>query len=54
MIFVLVSMPALATDGLENEKILAEQGDSTAQFNLGWMYHHGEGVPQDYTEAARW
>lgn len=33
---------------------LAEQGDATAQYNLGHMYHLGEGVPQDYTEAAKW
>ena len=25
----------------------AEQGDATAQFNLGVMYAKGEGVPQD-------
>ena len=24
-----------------------------AQFNLGWMYEDGTGVPQDFTEAAR-
>ncbi len=24
------------------------------QFNLGSMYDKGEGVPQDYKEAARW
>jgi len=24
------------------------------QFNLGLMYFQGEGVPQDYTEAAKW
>ncbi len=32
----------------------AEQGDATAQFNLGWMYGNGQGVPQDYKEAVRW
>ena len=26
----------------------------TAQFNLGLMYHNGQGVPQDYREAVRW
>ena len=25
-----------------------------AQFNLGVMYHYGQGVPQDYEEAEKW
>ena len=33
---------------------LAEQGVASAQCNLGYMYNHGQGVPQDYKEAARW
>jgi TPR repeat protein len=32
----------------------AEQGNARAQFNLGLMYATGQGVPQDYVEAARW
>ena len=32
----------------------AEQGDADAEFDLGLMYSKGEGVPQDYKEAARW
>ena len=32
----------------------AEQGDATAQFNLGVMYAKGEGVPQDDAAAVRW
>ena len=32
----------------------AEQGDATAQFDLGVMYNFGKGVPQDYAEARRW
>jgi TPR repeat protein len=32
----------------------AEQGNAEAQFNLGFMYAHGQGVPQDYAEAVRW
>jgi TPR repeat protein len=35
-------------------KPLAEQGDATAQYNLGYMYRMGRGVPQDYAEAAKW
>lgn len=33
---------------------LADQGDPTAQYNLGVMYRKGEGVPQDYAKAAKW
>ena len=32
----------------------AEQGDARAQFYLGRMFMDGEGVPQDYAEAAKW
>jgi TPR repeat protein len=33
---------------------LAEQGDAAAQYDLGLMYHIGEGVSQDYAEAVKW
>ena len=32
---------------------LAEQGNVTAQYNLGYIYEKGKGVPQDYKEAVR-
>jgi hypothetical protein len=32
----------------------AEQGDARAQYSLGHMYYHGQGIPQDYAEAVRW
>ena len=32
----------------------AEQGHASAQYNLGFMYNHGKGVPQDYAEAMKW
>ena len=32
----------------------AEQGDVTAQYNLGVHYSNGDGVLQDDAEAARW
>jgi uncharacterized protein len=34
-------------------KPLAEAGDAKAQFLLGAAYYSGEGVPQDYAEAAK-
>ena len=32
----------------------AEQGLADAQFNLGFMYYKGKGVPQNFAEAAKW
>lgn len=32
----------------------AEAGDPAAQFKLGVRYEHGEGVSQDYAQAAAW
>jgi TPR repeat protein len=32
----------------------AEQGKPEAEVDLGSKYVHGEGVPQDYSEALRW
>lgn len=33
---------------------LARHGNSVAQFNLGFMYHEGKGVPQDSKESLKW
>jgi hypothetical protein len=33
---------------------LAKQGNASAQFYLGVMYHDGQGVPLDDNEALRW
>ena len=33
---------------------LANQGNVSAQYNLGGMYAKGQGVPQDYAEAVKW
>ena len=35
-------------------KPLAEQGNVTAQFNLGLMYVQGEGVSQNFKKAVYW
>ncbi|WP_193771148.1 tetratricopeptide repeat protein [Candidatus Magnetaquicoccus inordinatus] len=32
----------------------AEQGNPQAQTTLGGLYHHGQGVGQSDTEAAKW
>jgi TPR repeat protein len=33
---------------------LAEHGDAHAQLSLGGLYYNGQGVQQDYAEAAKW
>ncbi|RLA11705.1 MAG: hypothetical protein DRQ59_09235 [Gammaproteobacteria bacterium] len=33
---------------------LADAGDSQAQYNLGWMYKRGRGVPQSDNTAIMW
>jgi TPR repeat protein len=33
---------------------LADQGNTTAQANLGVLYANGQGVPQDYAQAVMW
>lgn len=35
-------------------KAHAEQGEAQAQNDLGELYAHGQGVPQDYAQAAKW
>jgi len=32
----------------------AQAGDIDAQYNLGVMYYHGEGIRKDYDEALKW
>lgn len=43
-----------AQQPLDELRELAEQGDAEAQFNLGYRYVAGDGVPQDGAEALRW
>ena len=38
----------------QSYKLNAEKGDVNAQFNLGWHYGEGEGVPRDYVVAYAW
>jgi uncharacterized protein len=32
----------------------AQRGDATAEARLGWMFSTGNGVPQNFYEAAKW
>ena len=39
---------------LREWELLAEQGNASAQSNLGVMYRQGQGVPQNYETAVKW
>ena len=54
MILTVHSMNTSNASELDSLKEAAEQGDAEAQFKLGLMYHLGESVSQEYTEAVRW
>ena len=55
---VVLCSPVQAQDELtlahRKASAAAESGDAMAQWVLGFMYFNGEGVPQDYSEAAAW
>ena len=38
----------------EDTLIKAKKGDAEAQYKLGSMCYYGQGVPQDYKQAAHW
>jgi len=44
----------MGEDVAEATRKAAEQGVAIAQYNLGWMYENGEGVPQDDVESVKW
>lgn len=47
--------PSAGADVKLNElRPLAANGDARAQYELGFMYDRGLGVPQNYKEAASW
>ncbi len=41
-------------DALANYQQSIRLGSPWSMTNLGWLYHEGRGVPQDYMEALRW
>ena len=50
----LAVMVLSAQDDLDTLRQAADQGDASAQFNLGFMYADGRGVLKDEAEAVRW
>lgn len=47
-------LAAGALDDAEAYRSLAEQGNAKAQALLGLLYEDGNGVPQNYAQAAKW
>ena len=43
-----------ADEDIDTARSAAEQGDAEAQFNLGYMYDMGTGVPEFDAEAVQW
>ena len=43
-----------AAESVEQIRAKAEQGDASAQYNLGVIYEKGQGVQQDYVKAYMW
>lgn len=43
-----------ASSPVQGLRLMAEQGNAEAQFNLGLMYDRGRGVLKDKREAIRW
>ncbi len=57
VLFMFVSMLSscsVTSNNIDELINTADQGDAFAQFYLGGMYYHGQGVPQDYKEAVKW
>jgi hypothetical protein len=47
-------VPQSFTEAFNSSRKAAEQGDAEGQSDLGFMYSLGQGVLQDYIEAAKW
>ena len=53
-IIALVPIILLVSCKTDDTHKFAEEGDPTAQYELGIMYQNGEGVPQNYSKAVKW
>lgn len=45
---------ALSSEQIDEYARKAQDGDVDAQYNLGIIYYHGEGVPKDFEQALSW
>lgn len=52
---MLLALTACSEVPPERDLLLqAERGDPTAQYLLGSLYEHGQGMPQSHQEAVKW
>ena len=51
---LLMANSSVASVDLQKKRELAEQGDPWYQTELALMYHNGQMVKKNYSEAARW
>ena len=49
-----IGLGTLVAQDINTLKQQAQKGSAQAQFNLGWMYLNGQGVPQDDVQAHKW
>jgi uncharacterized protein len=54
VLLLLLAVSCDQTSDFDDTKALAEQGEASAQYNLGIMYANGEGVPENDAEAVKW
>ena len=54
LVFFLLPVAWGQTPDFESTRTLADQGFAFAQYNLGYMYSQGEGVPQNDVMAYVW
>ena len=50
----LMSFQSVNALDFDETKALADQGLAAAQTTLGFMYSHGDGVPENNAEAVKW
>jgi hypothetical protein len=50
----LMRMPGDYAKALRLIRPLANDGDASAQFNLGTLHHYGRGLPQDFVRTHMW
>ena len=54
LLSVCLGLGTLVAQDINTLKQQAQKGSAQAQFNLGWMYLNGQGVPQDDVQAVKW
>jgi TPR repeat protein len=54
LIVILTTLKIINKIKISNLFSMAEQGDATAQYNLGKRYENGEGVEKDGIESVKW